>query len=164
MTNQYPNSNINFERDILMQIKKIVTDTVRATFHVLDSKKRLNTYELFGYDFMFDDNFKPYLIEVNSNPSLEPSSTLLMKLFSFMLDNTFRIAIDPLFPPNEGYSLKKGAIGIDVCPENRFDLIFDERIDGPELLQNLSKIGKSEMEEVESINDLAGSEDDPEDL
>lgn len=109
---------------------------------MLDSKKRLNTYELFGYDFMFDDNFKPYLIEVNSNPSLEPSSTLLMKLFSFMLDNTFRIAIDPLFPPNEGYSLKKGAIGIDVCPENRFDLIFDERIDGPELMQNLSKIGK----------------------
>lgn len=43
------------ERDILMQVKKIVTDTIRATFHVLDSKKRLNSFELFGYDFMFDD-------------------------------------------------------------------------------------------------------------
>lgn len=48
---------------------------------------------------MFDTKFKPYLIEVNSNPSLEVSSTLLAKLFTAMLDNTFRIAIDPLFPP-----------------------------------------------------------------
>jgi len=117
-----------------MQVKKIVTDSIRATFHLLDSKKRMNTFELFGYDFMFDDQFKPYLIEVNSNPSLEPSSTLLAKLFSSMLDNTFRIAIDPLFPPNDGFSMKKGSIGIEICPENRFDLIFDERIDGPDLL------------------------------
>ena len=91
--------NINIERDIIMQVKKIVTDTIRATFHLLDSKKRLNSYELFGYDFMFDNKFKPYLIEVNSNPSLEVGCTLLAKLFTAMLDNTFRIAIDPLFPP-----------------------------------------------------------------
>lgn len=76
-TTQYPEKKINLERDILMQVKKIVTDTIRATFHVLDSKKRLNSFELFGYDFMFDDHFKPYLIEVNSNPSLEPSNNHL---------------------------------------------------------------------------------------
>ena len=78
----YPDKNINLERDLIMQVKKMVTDSIRATFHLLDSKKRMNTYELFGYDFMFDDQFKPYLIEVNSNPSLEPSSTLLSKLFT----------------------------------------------------------------------------------
>ena len=129
----YPDKKIHMERDIIMQIKKIVTDTIRATFHVLDSKKRLNSFELFGYDFMFDDTFKPVLIEVNSNPSLEPSSNLLTKLFNQMLDNTFRIATDPLFPPTDGFSMKKGAIGIEMCPENRYDLIFDERVDGPGL-------------------------------
>lgn len=123
------------ERDIIIQIKKIVTDTIRATFHLLDAKKRLNSFELFGYDFMFDDDFRPYLIEVNSNPSLEPSNNALVKLFTHMLDNTFRIAIEPLFPPSEGFSLKKGSIGVETCPENRFDLIFDERIDGPDLLK-----------------------------
>lgn len=113
-------------------MRKIVTDTIRATFHLLDSKKRLNSYELFGYDFMFDANFKPYLIEVNSNPCLEFSSSLLAKIFTAMVDNTFRIAVDPLFPPAaEGFASKKSAEGIDLCPENRFDLIFDERIDGP---------------------------------
>ena len=111
---------------------------------------------------MFDDEFKPFLIEVNSNPSLEPSSTLLTKLFTQMLDNTFRIGIDPLFPPTEGFSLKKGATGIEVCPENRFDLIFDERIDGPSLLKKIKNIGKQEMEEVDGINELSGSGDEHE--
>ena len=55
-----------------------------------------------------------------------------------MLDNTFRIAIDPLFPPQEGYSLKKGSIGVDIVPENKFDLVFDERIDGDSLLKKFS--------------------------
>lgn len=140
MSQTYPDKHINFERDIMMQIKKIVTDTIRATFHLLDWKKRMNTYELFGYDFMFDDTFKPYLIEVNSNPSLEPSNTHLTKLFTTMLENTFRISIDPLFPPNDGFSMKKGSIGIEICPENRYDLIFDERIDGPALLEKMKKI------------------------
>lgn len=81
-TNQYPDKKVHLERDIILQIKKIVTDTIRATFHLLDSKKRLNSYELFGYDFMFDDNFKPFLIEVNSNPSLEPSNNHLTKIFT----------------------------------------------------------------------------------
>lgn len=107
---------------------------------------------------MFDDNFKPFLIEVNSNPSLEPSCNLLTKMFTQMLDNTFRIAIDPLFPPQEGYSLKKGSIGVDIVPENKFDLIFDERVDGAELLKKFSQIGQQELAEIESINQLEGSE------
>ena len=137
-----------------MQIKKIVTDTFRATYHLLDSKKRMNSFELFGFDFMLDDQFKPYLIEVNSNPSLEPSNNYLNKLFTHMLDNTFRIGIDTLFPPNEGWSLKKGSIGIDVCPENKFDLIFDERVDGPNLSKKFKNMSKKEKEEVEDINEL----------
>jgi tubulin polyglutamylase TTLL1 len=122
----------------------------------------MNSYELFGYDFMFDDEFKPFLIEVNSNPSLEPSSTMLNKIFTHMLDNTFRLGIDPLFPPQDGFSLKKGATGIDVCPENRFDLVFDERIDGPGLLKKFKNIGKKEKEEVDDINELSGSGDEQE--
>jgi len=84
---------------------------------------------------MFDSNFRPYLIEVNSNPSLEISSSLLAKIFSVMIDNTFRIAVDPLFPPcGDGFANKKSAEGIELCPENRFDLIFDERVDAKGLL------------------------------
>lgn len=52
-----------------------------------------------------------------------------------MIDNTFRIAVDPLFPPcGDGFANKKSAEGIELCPENRFDLIFDERVDAKGLL------------------------------
>lgn len=153
--------NINFERDIIMQIRKIVTDSIRATFHLLDSKKRLNSYELFGYDFMFDSNFKPYLIEVNSNPCLEFSSSLLAKIFTAMLDNTFRIAVDPIFPPQtEGFASKKSAEGIDLCPENRFDMIFDERTDGPILLERFKKINLEDVNEVKALDELEDDEEE----
>ena len=111
---------------------------------------------------MFDEELRPMLIEVNSNPSLEPSNNNLVKLFTCMLDNTFRIAIEPIFPPSEGYSLKKGSIGIETCPENRFDLIFDERVDGADLLKKFERIGKKELQELQSINELEGSEDEKE--
>ena len=101
---RYPTLNINFERDIMSQVEKIVTDTIRATYHLLDTNRRLNSFELFGYDIMLDDDFKPYLIEVNSNPSLECSCALLTKLFAEMIDNTFKIVLDPLFPPPPGFS------------------------------------------------------------
>ena len=48
-----------------------------------------------------------------------------------MLDNAFRIAIDPLFMPAKGFTAKKGSVGADACPENKFELIFDENIDRP---------------------------------
>jgi len=81
---------------------------------------------------MIADDFKVFLIEVNTNPCLELSSPLLARLIPCMLENAMRIVADPLFPPPEGYSQKKQVVN-DVCPENKFDLIFDEKIDGPEL-------------------------------
>jgi len=110
---------------------------------------------------MFDGEFKPYLIEVNSNPCLEFSSSLLAKIFTAMLDNTFRIAVDPLFPPpQEGFASKKSAEGIDLCPENRFDLIFDERIDGPSLIEKLNKIKLEDINEVKALDELEQSEEE----
>lgn len=109
----------------MSQVKKIVTDTVRATFHLLDPNRRLNSFELFGYDFMFDDQFRPYLIEVNSNPCLEESSKLLSKLFTEMIDSTFRLTVDALFPPPPGFVAKKSSNGIDYAQVTKYDLIFD---------------------------------------
>lgn len=81
----------------------MVTDTIRATYSKMDPNKRINSFEIFGYDFMIDDLFKIYLIEVNTNPCLELSSPLLAKMVPSMIDNAFRIAIDPIFPPPQGF-------------------------------------------------------------
>ena len=136
MDKQHSALNINFDREILSQIKKITTDCFKATWGKFDPYKRINTFEVLGFDFMLDDNFKVYLIEVNTNPCLETSCPILQKIIPAMLENTFRIAIDPLFPPPYHFSQKKGAIK-EICPENKYELIFDEHIDGTELEQLL---------------------------
>ena len=59
---------------------------------------------MYGLDFMFDEEFKPYLIEVNTNPCLELSCPLLARLIPSMLENSFRIVADPMFPPPDNFS------------------------------------------------------------
>ena len=48
---------------------------------------------------MIDENFKVYLIECNTNPCLEICSPLLARIVPELLDNSFKIAIDPLYQP-----------------------------------------------------------------
>ena len=107
LDSNYEEVKVNFKRDLLPQIEKIVTDTIRATYMKMDPNKRINSFEVFGYDFMIDEDFKVYLIEANTNPCLELSSLLLAKLIPRMVDNAFRITLDPIFTPPENFSFKK---------------------------------------------------------
>ena len=70
MDKNFPRKNVCFDRDILPQIKKITTDCFRAVWGKIDPTKRTNMFELYGLDFMLDEDFKVYLIEVNTNPAL----------------------------------------------------------------------------------------------
>ena len=91
--------NVSMERDIVPQFKAITTDCFLATYEKLNPSKILNTFEIFGLDFMLDDSFKVSLIEVNTNPCLELCCPLLERLIPAMLDNSLQIALDPLYPP-----------------------------------------------------------------
>jgi hypothetical protein len=72
----------------------MTADIFRACHNKLDPKRRLNSMEVFGLDFMIDDEFRPYLIEVNTNPCLELSSPLLARLIPNMLENALKIGLD----------------------------------------------------------------------
>lgn len=85
-------------------MKKLVTDTYRAVYGKIDPKRRINTFEIYGYDFMIDDDFKVYLIVVNTNPCLEVGCPLLSKLIPNMIENSMRLIVDPLYPPPENFS------------------------------------------------------------
>ena len=63
--------------DVLPKIKKMVKDTMKATYLKIDINRRKHTFEVFGYDFMIDANMKPWLIECNTNPCLALSSPYL---------------------------------------------------------------------------------------
>jgi tubulin monoglycylase TTLL3/8 len=78
-------------------MERLVVDSFRAVYKKLDPKRLSNSFEIFGYDFMIDANFKVYLIECNTNPSLEICCPLLARIIPELLDNSFRIAIDPIY-------------------------------------------------------------------
>ena len=56
---------------------------------------------------MIDRDFKPWLIEVNYNPCLEVNCTVLERVIPVMLENSLRLALDPLFPPPTHYPPSK---------------------------------------------------------
>jgi tubulin monoglycylase TTLL3/8 len=79
-------------------MKKLIQDSFRATFFKLDPERLLNSFEILGYDFMLDENFKLSLIEVNTNPCLETESPLLARIIPELIESTFKIVLDPIFP------------------------------------------------------------------
>ena len=104
---QQPNLDFDFLRDIFPQIQKLIADTFKAAFHKIDPTRLSNSFELFGYDFMLDEDFRLYLIEVNTNPCLEICCPLLARIIPELLDNTFKIVLDPLFPgPDQTHNRK----------------------------------------------------------
>jgi len=108
----FPAYNIDIKRDLMPQIRKLVTDSYRAAYGKIDPGRLHNTFELFGYDFMLDEDFRLYLIEVNTNPCLEMSSPLLARIIPEVLDNAFRLILDPIFPSpdlsnNRKYSINE---------------------------------------------------------
>jgi tubulin monoglycylase TTLL3/8 len=84
-------------RDLFPIMERLVTDSFRAVYSKIDPHRVKNCFEVFGYDFMIDENFKVYLIEANTNPCLEICCPLLARIIPELLDNTFRIAVDPLY-------------------------------------------------------------------
>lgn len=79
-------------------MKQIATDTIKATFLKLDQKRRTFTFEIFGLDFMIDENFKPWLIEVNTNPDITTHTPITARIVPPMVENALRLGLDPLFP------------------------------------------------------------------
>ena len=97
----------------------------------------MNTFEIYGFDFMLDRDFKVYLIEANTNPCLELPCPLLTRVVSGMLDNSFRISIDTLFPPNDFSLCCKRTAALPA--ETKYQLVLDEETDGSELSELLKK-------------------------
>jgi hypothetical protein len=59
------------------------------------------SFQLLGFDFMIDEDLRPWLIEVNSNPCIEESSPLLGKLLPDMLSGCLALCVDPVFRPRK---------------------------------------------------------------
>jgi tubulin monoglycylase TTLL3/8 len=52
-----------------------VVDVMKSSFRAMEGKK--NAFEIFGLDFIVDENLKVWLIEVNSSPTFEISTVTI---------------------------------------------------------------------------------------
>ena len=95
------NTNYKFDVDlkkkIFPKIKNIILISIHSVKKLINRYNREKCFEIFGYDFMFDQQLNPFLIEINTNPGLEISSPLIKKLVPRMIDDAFRLTIDEYF-------------------------------------------------------------------
>ncbi|KRX03061.1 hypothetical protein PPERSA_10142 [Pseudocohnilembus persalinus] len=147
--------------------KEYSKDAVKATYLKLDPNQRQNTFEIFGLDFMIDSEFKPWLIEINTNPDITTTcSALLARIVPNMVENALRIGLDPFFPPPINWpNPKKHQVQDNILDNNKFSLIFDSQVDGDEVKklyqdQKLDIDGIGHIDEEEEMNDTDVEEED----
>ena len=95
-------------------------DSYLATKFELHLNRRPNCFELLGYDFMIDEDFRVWLIEVNSNPYIGIPNNYINWLLPKMINDLLEIVLDPyVFPVN------------DHAPKeipNQFELLYSEKV------------------------------------
>jgi len=71
-------------------MKQVASDAIRASALNIDPVRRVNNFEIFGLDFMIDENYSTWLIEINTNPCLETNCPVLNKIIPRFIENTFQ--------------------------------------------------------------------------
>ena len=69
---------------------------MKLVFTVVKDKldKKFGCFELFGFDFLIDDNLNPYLIEINVNPALYTDTQVQKDLLPKLVDDIVKMALN----------------------------------------------------------------------
>ena len=89
--------NLQFEKDFLMRMKDIAIDCFLSAKSSMNPSKRRNSFEFFGFDFMIDEDFRVWLIEVNTNPYVGIHNDSMNDVLPRMLHGLYKIVLDPVF-------------------------------------------------------------------
>ena len=96
---KFPNYNLDFDDMIIPRIKDLMIDTYLSVKDELNPGKRKNSFELLGYDFLIDEDFRVWLIEINTNPYLGVPNNFIKGLLPKMLNDLFELVLDPYIKP-----------------------------------------------------------------
>lgn len=80
----------DFAKDVSIKIRQLVQDSMRAVSRKMDPNRKNASFEIFGYDFMIDEDLNTWMIEVNTNPCFELSSPYLARLIPAMVENALK--------------------------------------------------------------------------
>jgi D-alanine-D-alanine ligase-like ATP-grasp enzyme len=94
---KYHGHDIDFDKDIQSKMKDLVIDSILSAKDYLNEDKRKNCFELLGFDFMIDEDYRVWLIEVNNNPHLGTPNAYMEDLVDEMIDDAFKLVLDTTF-------------------------------------------------------------------
>ncbi|RNA41182.1 tubulin polyglutamylase TTLL5-like isoform X1 [Brachionus plicatilis] len=83
---------------LMMNIEEVLIKTLLAVESPMASAARMfmphrgNCFELFGFDILIDEQFKPWVLEVNLSPSLDCDALLDIRIKSNMLADLFTLS------------------------------------------------------------------------
>ena len=102
---KYSHKQYKLNKDLMVKVKEIISLSMRSVKDKINKNNRNYQFELFGYDFMLDEDFNLFLIEINTNPGLEESSPWIKIIVPRMLDDALRLTLDQLFEPKYDFTL-----------------------------------------------------------
>ncbi|XP_066489745.1 protein monoglycylase TTLL8 [Tiliqua scincoides] len=111
---------------IYPSMKKILICTMRMAQDQIEPRR--NSFELFGADFILGKDFKPWLIEINTSPTMYPSTPITSDLCAQVQEDTIKVVIDRKLDKNcdiGNFELLWRQPMMDLPPFNPTDLFVE---------------------------------------
>ena len=86
------------DKHVIPRIQDLIIDSIMAVRADLNASNRSDFFELFGFDFLIDEDWRTWLIECNTNPYLGIPNDFIRDLLPKMVDEMLCIILDDKFP------------------------------------------------------------------
>ena len=83
---------------IFNKMKEEIQLSMNSVGRKLKGIPKVLSFQIFGYDFIVDEQYNPWILEINDNPGIEISSELISHLIPRMIDDALRLTLDKVFP------------------------------------------------------------------
>ncbi|KAL3319460.1 Tubulin tyrosine ligase-like, member 10 [Cichlidogyrus casuarinus] len=85
--------NPNWVHSVLeLRMQRVMAHVFNSVRNKLASREGL--FEIFGFDFMIDEDFKIWLIEVNTNPAMHTNCTVLNKVLPPIIEKSIYVVVE----------------------------------------------------------------------
>ena len=95
----YKQRDLRLEEFFFPRVHDLIIDACLSNKRTMNPQGKTNVFELLGFDFMIDEDFRTWLIEVNVNPYLGTPNEAMQLLVPQMLNDALKIVLDPVMPP-----------------------------------------------------------------
>ncbi|CAG9331951.1 unnamed protein product [Blepharisma stoltei] len=103
-----------YGRDMWSEIFLKIKEIVKATILSVGNFGRRKSFEILGYDFMIDENLKPWLIEINSSPAMDYSTPVTELLVKQVLADLVKVVVDRKDSP--------------ICDTGKFEILYQGKV------------------------------------